>query len=157
MTTQRYPLNGPANRRAAVRAIAQAADAMVCEIRPATRSLDQNSRLHAMFADVARQVEFFGQKRDAETVKRLLIDAFARVKAAMNEPLYGYGQVLPSLDGSGVVQLGLQTRTFSKALMSEFVDYLHAWGVDNDVRWTGPVEVPGWYQDKPLNEQGIAV
>jgi len=114
-----------------------------------TRSLDQNARLHAMFADIARQHEFFGMKRDVETVKRLLVDAFARVKAQMGEPLAGHGYTLPSLDGYGAVQLGIQTRHLSKALMGELIEYLHAWGADNGVQFIDTqADIPGWYQDR---------
>jgi hypothetical protein len=40
---------------------------------------------------------------------------------------------VPSLDGSGVVQLGLQSRSLSRADASEFIEYLIAWGVDQGV------------------------
>jgi len=110
------------------------------------RNLSQNARLHALFADIARQHEFFGKKRDVETVKRLLVDAFARVKENMGEPLASpQGQMLPSLVGDGYVQLGLQTRRLSKKMMAELIEYVTAWAVENDVRLSDPrVEVPGW-------------
>jgi len=148
MQTQRFHLTSQLARQSAVRAIAAAVDGMVCEVKPSTRSLEQNHKLHAMFSDIAKQVEFFGKKRDTETAKRLLVDAFARVKAAMGEPLPGYGISVPSLIGDGVVQLGIQTRRFSKALMAEFITYLHAWGVDNGVRFSDSAYVPGWHQDR---------
>jgi len=100
-----------------------------------------------MLTDIAHQHEFFGQKRDVETVKRLLVDAFARVKAEMGEPLAGHGCTLPSLDGRGAVQLGVQTRHLSKALMGELIEYLYSWGADNGVRFTDTrAEIPGWVQ-----------
>jgi len=148
MSEQRFHLISPSARSSAIHAVAHAAVGMVCEIRQSTRSLDQNAKLHAIFADIARQIEFFGQKRDAETVKRLLVDAFARVKKAEGEPLQGYGSVLPSLIGDGVVQLGIQTRRFTKAQMAEFITYLQAWCVDNDVRLSDAAYVPDWYQDR---------
>jgi len=156
MTARTFILTDARVRLLAADAVLGAPDGVACVIRPARRNLEQNALLHTLFADIARQVEFFGQKRDAETVKRLLVDAFARVKKAMGEPIQPDGQMLPSLDRQGVVQLGVQTRTFSKALMGEFIEYLYAWGADNDVRWSEPVEVPGWYQDKLQNEQGMA-
>lgn len=101
------------------------------------KSRDQEAKYHAMFADVARSCQFMGEKRDAETWKRLLVDAFARVKAAEGDPIKGQGQIIPSLDGSGFVQLGIQTRRFSKKHASEFIEYLFAWGADQGVRWSG--------------------
>jgi len=149
MTTARmFILTGHAVRMRVVDAVLKAPDGMTVVIAHAKRNSEQNARLHAMVSDIARQVDFFGQRRDAETVKRLLVDAFARVKKDLGEPLAGYGRMLPSLDGSGCVQLGLQTRRFSKALMSEFIDYLHAWGVENDVYWSEKITVPYWVQDR---------
>jgi len=149
MTERRiFHLTNPLARSNAAAAVAQATEGSVCEIRPAVRSLDQNAKLHAMVSDIAQQVEFFDQKRDAETVKRLLVDAYARVKQAMGEPLQGHGEVLPSLDGTGAVQLGIQTRRFNKEQMAELIEYLYAWGVDNKVRFSDATYAPAWYQDK---------
>lgn len=132
-------------RQLASRACINAPDGYLVEIRPATKSRDQEAKYHAMFADVARQVEFMGSKRDAETWKRLLVDAFARVKTADNDPVQGVGAIVPNLDGTGFVQLGVQTRRFSKRHASEFIEFLLAWGVDNDVAWTDPV--PQGYEE----------
>jgi len=107
----------------------------------------QEEKYHAMLGDIAKQVPFFGQRRDLETVKRLLVDAFARVKAAEGDPIQGWGHVLPSLDGAGVVQLGIQTRQFTVSQAAEFIEYLYAWGADNDVVWSEPVQVPDWYRE----------
>lgn len=108
----------------------------------------QNERYHAMLGDIAKQCEFFGQKRDLETVKRLLVDAFARVMAADGNPIQGWGTVLPSLDGSGVVQLGIQTRRFTVRQASEFIEYLFAWGAENGVTWSEKIDVPGWVREE---------
>ncbi len=108
----------------------------------------QEERYHAMLGDIAKQVSFFGLKRDLETVKRLLVDAFCRVMAANGEPIQGWGTVLPSLDGTGVVQLGVQTRRFKVHEASAFIEYLFAYGDENDVVWSEKVDVPGWVREK---------
>jgi hypothetical protein len=41
--------------------------------------------------------------------------------------------VIPNLDGTGVIQLGFQTRRFSKEQASEFVSWLEAWCANNGV------------------------
>jgi hypothetical protein len=43
------------------------------------------------------------------------------------------GQVIPNLTGDGIVQLGLQTRKFTKAQASEFSEWLMAWCAENGV------------------------
>jgi len=148
MDTQRFRLINQPIRARAVRAVLSAPDDYLCEIKPATRSTIQNAKCHAMLADISRQYEFECGKLEVEDTKRMLVDAFARVKAAMGEPLPGYGFSVPSLIGKGVVQLGIQTRRFSKPLMAEFITYLHAWGVDHGVRFSDEMYVPDWYQDR---------
>lgn len=125
-------------RQLASKACINAPDGYVVEIKPANKSRDQEAKYHAMFSDVARQVEFMGSKRDAETWKRLLVDAFVRVKAADNDPVQGVGAIVPNLDGTGFVQLGVQTRRFSKRHASEFIEFMYAWGADHNVQWTEP-------------------
>jgi len=148
MDTQRFHLINQPIRARAVRTVLSAPDGYLCEIKPATRSAIQNAKCHAILADISEQYEFVCGKLNTEDTKRMLVDAFARVKAAMGEPLPGYGISVPSLIGEGVVQLGIQTRRFSKALMAEFITYLHAWGVDHGVRFSDETYVPGWYQDR---------
>jgi hypothetical protein len=43
------------------------------------------------------------------------------------------GAVIPNLAGDGIVQLGMQTRNFTKEQASEFVEWLHAWGAEHGV------------------------
>lgn len=138
----------PSTRPIARRRLDAAPDGYVFEDpkEPKKRRI-QEERYHAMLRDIAKQVEFFGQKRDPETVKRLLVDAFARVMAAAGTPLRGWGTVMPSLDGSGVVQLGVQTRNFTIPVASEFIEYLFAWGAENNVIWSERVDVPGWVRE----------
>lgn len=123
-------------RQGAQKAIGEAPDGYVVRISKPARSRDQNDKLHAMFADVAKHCEFMGEKRDLETWKRLLVDAFARLKAAEGQPLTGSGQIVPNLDGTGFVQLGVQTRKLKKAECSELIEFLYAWGTEKNVRWS---------------------
>ena len=111
---------------------------------PKTRP--QEEKYHAMIADVSRDCQFLGKKWDREEWKRLLIDAFVRAmrEQAKTEnrpdPFGDHGKVIPSLDGQGIVQLGIQSRKFGKEQAAQFIEYLYAWGNDNDVHWTGEVE-----------------
>jgi hypothetical protein len=144
MDKQLYRLVHPTARQMASRACIQAPDGFIVEIKPPTKSSDQQAKYHAMFTDVARQVPFMGSMRDVETWKRLLVDAFARAKAAEGDPVQGVGSIVPNLDGTGFVQLGVQTRKFSKRHASEFIEYLYAWGAENNVQWKDPA--PAGYE-----------
>ena len=91
------------------------------------RSLPQNSMFHAIIGQVAKQAEHMGAQWDAESWKRFLVDQWAQ--DTRHEP----GRVVPSLDGKRVVQLGRQTREFTKDEASEFTDWLLAWCSENGV------------------------
>ena len=43
------------------------------------------------------------------------------------------GRVIPALDGDGIVQLGIQTRSLSKERYSSLIEFTRAWCADNGV------------------------
>lgn len=106
------------------------------------RSTDQNDKMHAMIGDIAKHCTFMGRKWDREDWKRLLSDAFVRVmreqaKAEGNpDPFAEQCKMVPSLDGSGFVQLGVQTRRFKKSMASEFIEFLFCYGAEAGVVWS---------------------
>jgi hypothetical protein len=40
---------------------------------------------------------------------------------------------MPNLSGDGIVQLGFQTRKFTKEQASEFVEWLYAWSAERGI------------------------
>jgi hypothetical protein len=112
--------------------IKQALDAgrpLVMDIQQAPKSREQEEKYHAMIGEIAKQAEHLGAKWDAESWKRLLVDQFMRdLKMDGN-------RILPNLDGTGIVQLGSQTRRFSKEQASEFVEWLLAWGAEHGITY----------------------
>ena len=94
---------------------------LVLNVQEETRTHDQNAKFHAIIADIAKQAEHYGAKWDVESWKRFLIDQFA------SETGLRASKVAPSLDGYRIVQLGLQSRSFTKDQASQFVDWLEAW------------------------------
>lgn len=125
-------------RDRAIRAVRDAADGMVVEIREPSKSRDQEAKYHAMFSDFARQCEFMGQKWDADDWKRLLVDLFAKTMRELGTPLHHDSRIVPSLDGQGVVQLGVQTRQFWKGEASNFIEFLYVAGAERGVEWSDP-------------------
>lgn len=83
---------------------------------------------------------------DAEDWKRLLIAAFVDVmrdeaKAkGEDDPFKDEGRVLPALNGKGIVQLGVQSRRFTKPIASAFIEYLYSWGAWNGAVWNEAAE-----------------
>ena len=99
---------------------------MTLEIKDASKSREQEEKYHAIIGDIAKQAQHMGAKWDAETWKRLLVDKYCR-EIGLNS------QIMANLDSDGLVQLGFQTRKFTKEQASEFVEFLHAWATDNGV------------------------
>jgi NinB protein len=97
------------------------------EIKAQSRSEEQNAKYHAMLSEIATQAQHLGAKWSAEDWKRLLVDLFAKETGLQG------GKIIPSLDSNGIVQLGLQTRDFTKEQAMEFITFLEAWGANNGI------------------------
>jgi hypothetical protein len=102
---------------------------LTLEIKDAGKSREQEEKYHAMIGEVAKQASHMGSKWDAESWKRLLVDQFCKDNGIKT------GVVIPNLAGDGIVQLGMQTRKFTKEQASEFVEWLHAWGAEHGVTY----------------------
>jgi len=102
---------------------------MTVEFKEANKSRDQEQKYHAMIGEIATQAQHMGSKWDAESWKRLLVDQFCKDTGLKT------GVVIPNLSGDGIVQLGFQTRKFTKEQASEFVEWLYAWGAENGVTY----------------------
>ena len=97
------------------------------EIKPENKSRDQEEKYHAMIGEIAKQAQHLGAKWDAEDWKRLLVDLFAKEAGLQG------GKIIPSLDSTGIVQLGLQTRNFTKEQANDFITFLEAWGAEHEI------------------------
>jgi len=134
----------PTNRRFVAENIRDSQDGYVVTISEPPKSRPMEAAYHAMIGDIANQCAFMGRRRDAESWKRLLVEAFVnemREEARMTgnpDPFVEQGEVIPSLDGRRVVQLGVQTRTFTQRIASSFIEYLNAFGAEQGVRFTAP-------------------
>jgi hypothetical protein len=100
---------------------------LVLEIKAANKSRDQEEKYHAMIGEIAQQAQHLGSKWDSESWKRLLVDQFCKDIGLKT------GVVIPNLSGDGIVQLGYQTRKFTKEQASQFVEWLYAWSAENGV------------------------
>ena len=97
------------------------------EIKAESRSDEQNAKYHAMLSEIAAQAQHLGAKWSAEDWKRLLVDLFAKETGLQG------GKIIPSLDSTGIVQLGLQTRNFTKEQAGDFITFLEAWGAEHEI------------------------
>jgi hypothetical protein len=111
----------------AVKSALMAGTQMVLEVRGMTRTQSMNAKIHAVCGEVASQANHLGARWDTESWKRFLVDAWA------HETNRRIGKIAPSLDGERVVQLGMQTRDFTKKEGCEFLDWVQAWCATNGV------------------------
>jgi hypothetical protein len=100
---------------------------LTMEIKLVSKTREQEEKYHAMIGDIAKQAQHMGAKWSAEDWKRLLVDQYMRDIGMYN------GKVIPNLDSSGIVQLGTQTRNFTKEMASEFVEWLYSWAANNGI------------------------
>lgn len=95
---------------------------LVVEIKPMTRSLEQNARLWAMLTDLSEQVTWHGLKLSAEDWKHVMTAGLKSQRA------------VPGIDG-GFVVLGQSTSKMSKADMIELQELIAAFGAEHGVRF----------------------
>ena len=100
---------------------------LTMEIKLASKSREQEEKYHAMIGDIAKQAQRMGAKWSSEDWKRLLVDQFMRDCGDSG------GKVIPNLDSTGIVQLGFQTRNFTKEQASEFVEWLYSWAAEKEI------------------------
>jgi hypothetical protein len=109
------------------KALLMAGQRLTLDLKPAAKNRQTEEKYHAIIGEIAAQAIHLGSKWDDESWKRLLLDKFAK------ETGRARGRVIPSLDGDGVVEVGLLSRKFSQADGSEFIEWLQAWCVENGV------------------------
>jgi len=126
MDKQKYFLRSKEIKERAAKAVLSAPDGYVVEIKPATRSLEQNARLWAHLGEVSEQVEWYGQKLSPEDWKTMFTASLKK------------SRVVPSLDPGGFVVMGLQTSKMTKAEMSALMELIEAFGAEHDVVFSDP-------------------
>lgn len=112
-------------RLRAIHAVKDAPEGYMVEIKPPTRSLEANAAMWASLNDIARQVVWHGRKLDAESWKHIFSSSLKKQ------------DVVPNLDGTGFVVMGVSTSKMSKAEMSELLELIGAFGSQHNVKWSG--------------------
>lgn len=98
----------------------------VVTIRPHTRSLDQNAKLHAILSDLANsQVKWAKKRRTLDEWKALMISAHA---VATDNP----GEVIPGIEGE-FVAIRESSASMGVARAASLIEYVLAFCVTNGV------------------------
>lgn len=98
-------------------------------MKQAIRSDQQNKLMHSIIGQIAKQAKIHGSRWSAESFKRFLIDQWAH-ESGENATL---SKIMPSIDGERVVQLGHQSRRFTKEQAISFTEWLMYWANTNGV------------------------
>ena len=93
-----------------------------------TRSILQNSKLHAMLSDIAKQVIYKGMKFNIVVWKRLLMASF--IREIGGEPI-----LVPALDGNGIDIIYEKTSKLGVKKMADFIEFVYAFGAENNVKF----------------------
>ena len=113
-------------RKNAMQAVLESPTGYVVEIKPKNRTLEQNSKLHVLIQEISQKIIWAGKKQEVETWKRLLTAAWLR---ARGEPV----EMLPAIDGYGVDVVFRPTSKLTVDEMSELIEYIQAWAVEQGV------------------------
>lgn len=117
-----------AARDGAVRAVKAAPEGYVVVVRPPNRSLDQNSKFHALVSDITKaKPTWKGVNMDAEDWKQILVLSHAIATAG------GSVRMVPDLEGHGYIQLRESTAKMNKGRGSSLIEYTIAWAVAHDI------------------------
>lgn len=114
-------LTSPKSRALACEWIAKAPVGTSVEFKTARRSLDQNKRLWSCLSEIARSVEWYGQKLTAEDWKDIFSASLRRAR------------VVPGLDAGSFVPLGMRTSDMTKQEMSDLLELINAFAAERGV------------------------
>ncbi|MGB6105661.1 MAG: recombination protein NinB [Pusillimonas sp.] len=125
MQRQVFQLAHSTARRNAANAVMSAPENFMVEVKPRTRSLDQNAMLHALFAEVAKNHTWHGRKLTATQWKVLFISGHAIAT--------GLGaDMVPGLEGE-FVNIRESSASMSIARMTSLIEYINAWMAEQEV------------------------
>lgn len=128
MDKQIFVLAHPRARQNAAQAVLAAAEGMRVEIKPRTRSSDQNAKLHALFSDISRQAKWGGRRLSPIQWKTLFISGHSAAT--------GHGaEMVPGLENE-FVNIRESSSAMSVARMASLIEYVIAWCANNDVQVT---------------------
>jgi hypothetical protein len=96
---------------------------------PDMKSRQQERLYHSIIGQIAKQSQLHGSRWTQESWKRFLIDQWAHESGEMAS----ISKIMPSIDGERVVQLGLQSRRFTKEQAISFTEWLMYWANTNGV------------------------
>ena len=110
-------------RRRAWAAIGKAPQGHVVTIAEPTRNLEQNALLWAMLHEISEQVDWHGRKLSPEDWKHVFSSSLRRL------------DVVPNLEGTGFVALGLSTSKMTRREFSDLIELIAAFAAERGIEF----------------------
>lgn len=114
----------PSHRVRAVNMVQNAPDGYIVEVKPKTRSLEQNRMLWACLDDVAKQVVWHGYKLSRNEWKDFFTATLKGCK------------IVPNMESSGFIAVGGKTSDMNKREFCDLINLIYAFGAEHCVRWS---------------------
>jgi hypothetical protein len=90
------------------------------------RTLDQNAYMWAMLTDISEQVIWYGEHLTKDDWKNVCTASLRK------------SRTVPTIDGDGLVPLGLYTSEMSEEEMAALLMLIRAFGDEQRVKWKAP-------------------
>ena len=110
-------------RHLAIEAVRNAPDGYVVEVKPKTRSLEQNALLHALLGECAKTMKYHGKRYSIDQWKALFVSAHNIVEG---RPV----QVIAGIEGE-FVDIRESTAKMTVNRLNSLIEYIQAWVADN--------------------------
>ena len=98
---------------------------LVVKIQPMTRSLEQNSKLHALLSDISKNATWNGEKLDVYAWKNLLVSAHSIATG-------GPSKIVRGIEGE-LVNIRERTSKMSSGRLSSLIYYILAFSAGNGI------------------------
>ena len=126
----KYTITGDIARQAICNAVESSEIGMVVRISEATRTEQQNAMLHPLLTDIAKQKKWMNEYIPMLEWKTIMVSGHA---IATGNP----AKMTIGIEGE-VVNLRESTAAMSKKRFSSLMEYVLAWGANNDVKFSDP-------------------
>lgn len=125
-TRQTVTIQGPDDRQKIATWARNVETGTVVTFRKKSRSTEQSAKMWAMLHEVAEQVEWYGQKIDAEDWKDMFTASLR------------HARVVPGIDKGTFVPLGMHTSTMTIEEMTNLIELIYAFGAEHNVIFKDP-------------------
>jgi hypothetical protein len=115
---QTFILAHPTARQRAIDAVRNAPEGFCVTVAEPSRNLEQNAALWAILSEVSEHVVWHGRKLSPEDWKHVFTASLKRM------------DVVPNLEGTGFVALGLSTSKMSKREFSDLLELVNAFAAE---------------------------